>query len=48
MENWDLADETGVCSVAQDAEDAQWVCSRLNIPFHHVSFVKEYWHDVFW
>lgn len=47
MENWDLRDETGFCSVVQDAEDAQWVCSRLDIPFHHVSFVKEYWNDVF-
>lgn len=47
MENWDLRDETGFCSVVQDAEDAQWVCRRLNIPFHFVSFVKEYWHDVF-
>ncbi|XP_021927232.1 mitochondrial tRNA-specific 2-thiouridylase 1 isoform X2 [Zootermopsis nevadensis] len=47
MENWDVTDEMGICSVAQDAEDAQWVCSRLDIPFHHVSFVKEYWHEVF-
>ncbi|PSN43522.1 Mitochondrial tRNA-specific 2-thiouridylase 1 [Blattella germanica] len=47
MQNWDVVDETGLCSAVQDAEDAQWVCSRLGIPFHHVSFVKEYWNDVF-
>ncbi|XP_069694027.1 mitochondrial tRNA-specific 2-thiouridylase 1 isoform X2 [Periplaneta americana] len=47
MQNWDTADETGICSATQDAEDARWVCSRLGIPFSVVSFVREYWNDVF-
>ncbi|XP_022109720.1 mitochondrial tRNA-specific 2-thiouridylase 1-like isoform X2 [Acanthaster planci] len=47
MRNWDVLDETGVCTVDQDEEDAQHVCQKLGLPFHQVSFVKEYWHDVF-
>ncbi len=47
MRNWDALDETGVCSADKDEEDARFVCDKLNIPFHQVNFVKEYWHDVF-
>ncbi|XP_038047803.1 mitochondrial tRNA-specific 2-thiouridylase 1-like isoform X2 [Patiria miniata] len=47
MRNWDALDETGVCTADQDEEDAQYVCQKLQIPFHQVNFVKEYWHDVF-
>ncbi|XP_071804072.1 mitochondrial tRNA-specific 2-thiouridylase 1-like [Asterias amurensis] len=47
MRNWDALDETGVCTADKDEEDVQFVCDKLNIPFHHVNFVKEYWHDVF-
>ncbi|KAJ9577950.1 hypothetical protein L9F63_025189, partial [Diploptera punctata] len=47
MQNWDIIDEKGFCSAVQDAEDAEWVCKFLGIPFHHVSFVKEYWNNVF-
>ncbi|KAL0962786.1 hypothetical protein UPYG_G00345440 [Umbra pygmaea] len=47
MKNWDILDETGVCSSERDCEDAYKVCQSLDIPFHHVSYVKEYWHDVF-
>ena len=47
MTNWDKTDETGVCTTDKDREDAQFVCDHLNIPFKEVSFVKEYWNDVF-
>ncbi|XP_077120959.1 mitochondrial tRNA-specific 2-thiouridylase 1 isoform X2 [Ranitomeya variabilis] len=47
MNNWDVVDEHGVCSAEKDCEDAYRVCQKLDIPFHQVSYVKEYWHDVF-
>ncbi|XP_053321029.1 mitochondrial tRNA-specific 2-thiouridylase 1 isoform X2 [Spea bombifrons] len=47
MNNWDVVDEHGVCSAEKDCEDAYKVCQMLDIPFHQVSYVKEYWHDVF-
>ena len=47
MRNWDVLDETGQCSADKDCEDAQHACSILNIPFHQVNFVQDYWHDVF-
>lgn len=47
MYNWDINDETGVCSIEKDLEDAQWVCKKLKIPFLEVNFVKDYWNDVF-
>ncbi|KAK7066246.1 hypothetical protein SK128_024996 [Halocaridina rubra] len=47
MRNWDVKDEKGHCQTDVDAEDAEWVCRRLDIPFHEVNFVKEYWNDVF-
>ncbi|XP_020508697.1 mitochondrial tRNA-specific 2-thiouridylase 1 [Labrus bergylta] len=47
MKNWDSLDEKGVCTAEEDCEDAYKVCQILNIPFHQVSYVKEYWHDVF-
>ncbi|XP_043218226.1 mitochondrial tRNA-specific 2-thiouridylase 1-like isoform X1 [Amphibalanus amphitrite] len=47
MRNWDIRDEQGVCKADQDAEDAAWVCKKLQIPFQEVNFVKEYWNDVF-
>ncbi|XP_063783178.1 mitochondrial tRNA-specific 2-thiouridylase 1 [Pseudophryne corroboree] len=47
MKNWDVLDERGVCTAEKDLEDAHSVCQKLNIPFHQVSYVKEYWHDVF-
>ena len=48
MRNWDLTDETGVCSIDNDYEDAAYVCQHLNIPLVQVNFVKEYWNSVFW
>ncbi|XP_013886426.1 mitochondrial tRNA-specific 2-thiouridylase 1 [Austrofundulus limnaeus] len=47
MKNWDSLDEIGVCTSEKDCEDAYRVCRILDIPFHQVSFVKEYWHHVF-
>ncbi|XP_056280902.1 mitochondrial tRNA-specific 2-thiouridylase 1 [Pseudoliparis swirei] len=47
MKNWDSLDETGVCTADKDCEDAYRVCQTLDIPFHQVSYVKEYWHEVF-
>lgn len=47
MKNWDLIDETGVCTSQKDWTDAQWICDRLKIPLIQVNFVKEYWNEVF-
>lgn len=47
MKNWDSLDERGVCAADKDCEDAYKVCQILDIPFHQVSYVKEYWNDVF-
>ncbi|KAK2858850.1 hypothetical protein Q5P01_003470 [Channa striata] len=47
MKNWDSLDESGVCTTEKDCEDAYRVCQSLDIPFHQVSYVKEYWHEVF-
>lgn len=47
MKNWDSLDESGVCVAEKDCEDAYRVCHTLDIPFHQVSYVKEYWHEVF-
>ncbi|KAM3924454.1 mitochondrial tRNA-specific 2-thiouridylase 1 [Leptodactylus fuscus] len=47
MNNWDMVDEYGACSGEKDCEDAYKVCRTLDIPFHQVSYVKEYWLEVF-
>ncbi|XP_028256630.1 mitochondrial tRNA-specific 2-thiouridylase 1 isoform X2 [Parambassis ranga] len=47
MKNWDSLDEKGVCTAEGDCEDAYRVCQALDVPFHQVSYVKEYWHEVF-
>ncbi|XP_049627582.1 mitochondrial tRNA-specific 2-thiouridylase 1 isoform X2 [Suncus etruscus] len=47
MKNWDALDEHGACAADRDCEDAYRVCRVLDLPFHQVSYVKEYWHDVF-
>lgn len=47
MKNWDSLDERGVCNSERDCEDAYKVCRMLDMPFHQVSYVKEYWHEVF-
>eukprot|EP01134_Creolimax_fragrantissima_P001452 CFRG1452T1 len=47
MHNWDVNDEEDQCSADKDYKDMMDVCTRLNIKGHRVSFVKEYWNDVF-
>jgi tRNA U34 2-thiouridine synthase MnmA/TrmU len=47
MKNWDSLDEKGVCTSDKDCEDAYRSCQVLGIPFHQVSYVKEYWNEVF-
>uniref|UniRef100_A0A4W4G856 Mitochondrial tRNA-specific 2-thiouridylase 1 n=1 Tax=Electrophorus electricus TaxID=8005 RepID=A0A4W4G856_ELEEL len=47
MKNWDSLDEKGSCTSEKDCEDAYKVCQLLDMPFHQVSYVKEYWHEVF-
>lgn len=47
MKNWTEDDSDRHCPAAQDYEDAQKVCERLQIPLHHVNFSKEYWDNVF-
>lgn len=39
MRNWDIADETGFCSADKDAEAAEDVANKLQIPFREVNFV---------
>ena len=47
MRNWDHKEETGFCTQDQEAEIAEWVCKKLDIPFKEVSFVEDYWNNVF-
>lgn len=49
MKNWDSSDEVGnaACPINKDLLDAKNVCNRLDIPFHNVEFIKDYWVDVF-
>lgn len=48
MRNWDPLDESGTCLTGEsDLKDAKRVCEKLDIEFHEVSFIKEYWNDVF-
>ena len=47
MKNWEEDDENGHCTAHTDLEDAQKVCTKLNIPLHTVNFSHEYWENVF-
>jgi len=48
MKNWDSRDENATClSGENDLEDAKAVCRHLDVELLEVSFMKEYWHDVF-
>lgn len=47
MTNWDPLEEGDVGCAEREALDAQKVCSQLGIGYHGVSFVREYWQDVF-
>ncbi|KAG7253958.1 hypothetical protein CRUP_017091 [Coryphaenoides rupestris] len=48
MKNWDSLDEKGVCTSERDCEDARRSCQLLGVPFHQVSFIKEYWNEKGW
>lgn len=37
MKNWDTTDEFGFCQSDKDAEESEWICKQLDIPFHVVS-----------
>ena len=47
MKNWEQDDDEDYCAAAQDLEDAQQVCDRLNIKLHSVNFADQYWDRVF-
>lgn len=48
MRNWDERDETGYCSSDKDFEDAQYISQKLQLPLKEISYVKDYWNEVFW
>ena len=39
--------EGGECDVMADMKDAEWAAEKIGVDFKVVSFVKEYWNDVF-
>ena len=50
MRNWDYRDEEGndrVCTQGEDYKEAKKVAEFLDIPFHEVDFIEDYWNDVF-
>ncbi|XP_065912746.1 tRNA-specific 2-thiouridylase MnmA-like isoform X2 [Dysidea avara] len=47
MHNWDELDETGHCNAEQEYRAVQNICHRLDMPCSKVTFVKEYWNNVF-
>ncbi len=47
MNNWEEADENGVCSSQQDWADVRETCQALDIPYYSVSFAEEYEKRVF-
>ncbi len=47
MKNWEEKDGSGMCQSTQDFEDVARVCGLLDIPYHTINFVQEYWDSVF-
>ncbi|GMR48065.1 hypothetical protein PMAYCL1PPCAC_18260 [Pristionchus mayeri] len=48
MMNWDTVEEgTSSCPRTRDEADARGIAHKLDIPFHSLNFVKEYWNEVF-
>jgi len=47
MKNWEEDDTDEYCAAAQDLEDAQAICDKLNIKLHTINFATEYWDNVF-
>lgn len=47
MKNWEEKDENGTCTAADDWQDVQDVCARIDVPCYAVNFAKEYRERVF-
>ena len=47
MKNWEEDDTDEYCAAAQDLEDAQAICDKLDIKLHTMNFATEYWDNVF-
>jgi tRNA-uridine 2-sulfurtransferase len=47
MKNWEQDDDAEYCAAADDLNDAQQVCDKLNIKLHSVNFADQYWDRVF-
>ena len=47
MSNWDEREEKGVCTSEDDYRMVTNVCEQIGVPAQRVSFVKEYWNEVF-
>nr|WP_159822666.1 tRNA 2-thiouridine(34) synthase MnmA [Colwellia sp. 20A7] len=47
MKNWEEDDTDEYCAAAQDLEDAQAICDKLDIKLHTINFATEYWDNVF-
>jgi len=47
MNNWEEKDDRGECTSAQDWQDVQTICQKIDIPSYSVNFAKEYYDRVF-
>jgi len=47
MKNWEEDDTDEYCAAAQDLDDAQAICDKLDIKLHTINFATEYWDNVF-
>ena len=47
MSNWDEGEERGVCTSEEDFKMVTSVCDQIGVTSQRVSFVKEYWNEVF-
>ncbi len=47
MKNWEEDDTDEYCAAAEDLNDAQAICDKLDIKLHTINFATEYWDNVF-
>jgi tRNA-specific 2-thiouridylase len=47
MKNWEEDDTDEYCAAAEDLDDAQAICDKLDIKLHTINFATEYWDNVF-
>ena len=47
MSNWDEGEERGVCTSEEDFKMVASVCDQIGVTSQRLSFVKEYWNEVF-